>query len=72
MPLSVIGISETWLRVNNSNDDIFNIPGYKFISNNRRHKHGGGVGLFIKDDLNFKLRSDLQSFDKKLYESIFI
>ena len=51
MPFSVIGISETWL--NNSNDDIFNIPGYKFISNNRRHKHGGGVGLFIKEDLNF-------------------
>ena len=70
MSFSVIGISETWL--NNSNDVIFNIPGYKFISNNRRHKHGGGVGLFIKDDLNFKLRSDLQSFDKKIYESIFI
>ena len=70
MPFSVIGISETWL--NNSNDDIFNIPGYKFISNNRQHKHGDGVGLFINDDLNFKLRSDLQSSDKKLCESIFI
>ena len=60
-PHSIHGISETWL--DNSNDDIFNIPGYKFISNNRQHKRGGGVGLFIKDDLNFKLRSDLQSSD---------
>ena len=69
MSFSIIGVSETWL--NKSNEHLFNIPGFNFISNIRQHKSGGGVGLHIKDDLKFKPRIDLQSTDKKLYESIF-
>ena len=69
MSFSIIGVSETWL--NKSNEHLFNIPGFNFISNIRQHKSGGGVGLYIKDDLKFKPRIDLQSTDKKLYESIF-
>jgi hypothetical protein len=41
------------------------------ISNVRQHKLGGGVGFFIKADLQFKLRNDLLSSNSKLYESIF-
>ena len=66
---SAIGISETWL--NNSTEHLFNIPGYNFISNIRQHKSGGGVGLYIKSNLKFKPRIDLQSTDNRLYESIF-
>ena len=67
---SVIGVSETWLDKNN--DDSFKIPGFKFKSNRRKHKSGGGVGIFIKSNLNFKLRNDLQSAAPDIYESIFI
>ena len=35
-----------------------------FISNLRENKLGGGVGLYIQSDLNFKPRTDLQSSDK--------
>ena len=66
---SSIGVSETWLR--DFNENLYSIPGYCFISNTRQHKSGGGVGLFIKSDLKFKLRTDLQSPNNKLYESIF-
>ena len=66
---SSIGVSETWLH--NFKENLYTIPGYCFISNTRQHKSGGGVGLFIKSDLKFKLRTDLQSPNNKLYESIF-
>ena len=67
---SVVAVSETWLH--KSNSDLFNIPGYHFISNSREHKSGGGVGLYIQSDMNFKLRIDLQSSENSLYESVFV
>ena len=67
MLFSAVAVSETWLQ--QSNSDLFNIPGYHFISNSREHKLGGAVGLY---NLNFKPRSDLQSSDNSLYVSVFV
>ena len=53
MLFSVVAVSETWLH--KSNPDLFNIPGYHFISNSREHKLGGGVGLYIQSDMNLSL-----------------
>ena len=62
-------LSETWLH--NMNDDLFQMPGYKFVCNSKEHKLGGeGVGRYIQCDLKFKLRSDLQATNTSLYESI--
>ena len=41
------------------------------FSNTRKHKSGCGVGIFIKSDLNVKHRTDLQSYENNIYESIF-
>ncbi|XP_068687094.1 fibrillin-1-like isoform X1 [Montipora foliosa] len=46
--------------------------GYHFISSHREHKAGGGVGLYIQSHLEFKLRTDLQSPNNALYESILV
>ena len=70
MQFPVVAVSETWL--NRSNADLFNIPGYFFISNFREHKSDGGVGLYIKTGLKYKLTTDLLSSDNSLYESIFV
>ena len=43
---SAIGISETWLT--DTTQDLVNISGYKFLSNHRTKKVGGGVGLCTK------------------------
>ena len=66
---SIIGLSETWL--DESTENLYAIPGYTFLSSSRQHKRGGGVGFFIKSNYHFKVRSDLQSSNAKLYESIF-
>lgn len=59
-------ISETWL---NDRDDInfFSIPNYTFINKNRNNGRGGGVGFYIKNNLNYsKFNSSLFSFTANL------
>ena len=54
---SVIGISETWLNIDNESQ--IQLPGYLFVNNNRNTKTGGGVGMFISSVINFHVRNDL-------------
>ena len=67
---SIIAVSETWLH--RSNSDLFHLPNYHFISSHREHKAGGGVSIYIQSHLKFKLRTDLQSSDNALYESVLV
>ena len=66
---SAIGITETWLQNADHNVDI---NGYNFIHNHRKNKTGGGVGLYLKNDLQFKNRKDLHFSDANSTESLFI
>ena len=63
----MVAVSKNWL--NTINADIFQMLGYKFVCDSRVHKLVGGVGLYIQCD--FKIRSDLQSTNTSLYESMF-
>ena len=53
---SVIGISEKWLRVHS--DHAVDIDGNTFAHNHRPNRPGGGVGMYIDADLEFKFRDD--------------
>ena len=66
---SIIGISETWLRDDSHSVDI---DGYRFIHKNRPNRTGSGVGLFISENLEFKLRPDLCFDNPNIAESLFI
>lgn len=50
---SVISVSETWL--NDTTAEQVNITGYNFVSNHRKSKSGGGVGIYLQNDLEYKL-----------------
>ena len=65
---SAIGISETWL--NDSNCDLYNIDGYDFVETHRPVKTGGGVGIFIRNNIPFQIRNDL-NIHNEFCESIF-
>ena len=56
---SVIGITETWL--NASNADLFCMSGYDHYCLYRTGKRGGGVSLFINENLIVKMRHDLDN-----------
>ena len=53
---TVLAVTETWLTEDTQN--LFQIPGYNFITQSRLTK-GGGVGLFICHNLTYMVRNDL-------------
>ena len=67
--ITAIGISETWL--NSTGDNSFDINGYKFVSNPRLNRPGGGVGIFVNCCYDFHICSNL-TLMKDHIESIFI
>ena len=54
---SVFAISETWLK--NYNDTLYNIKGYSHECVNRENCPEGGVSLYIRNDLTYRIRTDL-------------
>ena len=67
-PFSVIGISETWLT--DCTAELVNITGYNFVSNLRKSKTGGGVGIYLQNDLQYKLLNECKLSDPETIESI--
>ena len=53
----ILLICETW---KNKNGPTPVLEGYEFVSKNRTHKLGGGVGIFVSKKLRFKSRQDLE------------
>ena len=68
MPMSIIGVTETWLK--NYEMDL-SLPSYSFVGNARRGRRGGGVGIFVHNNIKFKRRCDLDICND-VVESIFI
>ena len=66
---SCIGISETWLK---SSTHTCDIAGYNFVHNFRSSKLGGGVGLYVANEMEFKVRAYLDFVDKECAESLFV
>ena len=66
---SVIGISETHLK--QKPDDFYNLYGYKVEYTNRIGREKGGVCMYISNQFNYKLRTDLCHANSN-YESCFI
>jgi len=55
--LTAIAVTETWLSA--ATQDLYCIPGYKFVSSTRPDKTGGAVGIFVPNHFNFTVRYDL-------------
>ena len=69
-PISIIGLTETWL--NDINTDSFQLENYNYINSNRYHKKGGGVGLYVTKNIQFKTRDNLSTTQEEVIESIFV
>ena len=65
-----IGLSETWLK--ESNKDLYNIEGYSSIHNVRSDNRGGGVSLFVTQDIKYNVRNDLSDMIEDVCEAVFI
>ena len=69
LPFSCIGVSETWFT--ESNCDLYSINGYENVNLCRKDKKGGGVSIFVKENINFKPRKDLNISEMDI-EAIFV
>ena len=69
---SVIAINETHLRDNGNGTHSNLHTDYEFISNSRKCRKGGGVGLYVLKSLNYKMREDLTVMEEGVFESLFI
>ena len=56
---AVLALCETWLDDSITPNEI-NIPGYN-LERNDRNRQGGGVCLFIRDNLSYNIRKDLMN-----------
>ena len=59
----IIVLTETWCGDTATKNSIYQIPNYTVIHKTRKEKQGEGLCMFIRNDLNFKLRNDLDKFD---------
>ena len=69
LEFTMIALTETWL--DQSKQDLYNMPKYNCINRFRKQRRGGGVSLYIKNDIKFMNRPDLEYFDVEM-ESLFI
>ena len=42
------------------------LPGYEFTYRNRDEKRGGGVGIYIRDTIEFMIRNDISKLDESI------
>ena len=54
---AIFGLTETWLD-NSVSDSEVAIEGYSIVRKDR-NRHGGGVCVYVRDNLTFNTRSDL-------------
>ena len=56
---SIICFSETCFDETNTENSNYELPGYYSIHQIRNNRKGGGVSIYIKKELNFKVKDDL-------------
>ena len=57
--VDVIALSQTWLK-NDKHLEYIRLPGYELAYQNRDEKRGWGVGIYIRDTLEFKVSDDVE------------
>ena len=62
-PFDIITMSETWLKDNKYLLDYVSIPGYVNVFQNRDRIRGSGVGIYIRESINFKCRRDIENLN---------
>ena len=67
----IITIEETWL--NEDLEALVVMENYHFISKPKlMKKEGGGLGIYIKDGINYKHRNDLCNQNREHFDSMFL
>ena len=66
---SFIALTETWLS--EGTEELYGIQNYNVVNRFRKGRKGGGVTLYINENIPCVIRNDLEFFDSEM-ESLFI
>ena len=60
--IDIISINETKLDSTINDNEVY-IPGYEIVRKDRKinGRHGGGICIYVRCNLNYKIREDLSS-----------
>jgi exonuclease III len=64
--IKVICLQEVWQV---PFPDLVSIPGFSFINKQHKNNKGGGVGFYIKNDINYKILSNMSLIIEMKFES---
>ena len=67
--IDILSLSETHIKTYSSNDNLYKIQGYQFIQRSRDKGNGSGVAFYLKENLKWDRRLDLET---KTCENILI
>ena len=57
---SIVSFSDTWVDdISFSKNSNFQLSGYQVLHQTRKNRKGGGVCVFVHEDLSFKIKEDL-------------
>lgn len=59
-------MSKTWLKNNLHQTKYVTTPGYNCLFHNLNAIRGGGVGVYIKDHIKYKRRSDIENKEPQI------
>ena len=62
--VNAVTLNETWFRA--ETDKYIIIPGYDWIGKCRQGKKGGGVGILVSNDQQYRRREDLELKDDNI------
>ena len=51
---------------------LVDIENYKFIHKHRKDRAGGGAGLYLSNDIDYKIRSNLKFENSETIDSLFV
>ena len=68
--VDIVILCKTFLR--DHTESLVKKPGYNLISNHRQHSNGGSTAILVREGIIHKCRRDLDTFDEKVIESVFI
>ena len=62
----IVCVTETWFTDSVHLDNYVQIPGYELEKNNRSKARGGGVAIYVQENLNYTPRQDIINLDSEL------
>ena len=63
---------EAWVRFPVATLRLVNITGYNFVPSHRKSKIGGGVGIYLQNNIEYKIHKNCKFSDPDVNEPIFV